>query len=197
MNPLYVYSRGAGPTDCSPKQDQNYTDWPSGNHQDCVQATPGTRRVSIVCGLLQRITGVTPANFSASSSACNSNNSGTCPTNYWPNYNTKLDDPRKIDVVLTAPIDLANVAGTPGGWVPIRRFARFYVTGWDTSLFPNCGTGGAPNNDTFPGHGKKVDNGAIWGHWITDVDPGGAPDPNNPCQLNSIGPVICVPALTR
>jgi hypothetical protein len=196
LNPLYVYGRG-NPTNCSPAVDQDYTNWPGGNHQDCVQTTPGTRRVSVVCGLLQRITGVTVANFSASGSACNSNNTGTCPVNYWPNYDTLSNDPRKIDVVLTAPLDLAAASGSPQYWVPVRRFARFYVTGWDTSLFPKCGNNGAPNNDPFPVRGKLAsDNGAIWGHWIMDVDPGGIPN-GTQCITSSGAPTLCVPALTR
>jgi hypothetical protein len=199
LNPLFVYGRG-NPTDCSPAVDQDYTDWPASNHQDCVQTTPGTRRTGVVCGLLQRITGVTPANFQASSSACNSNIAGeTCPTNYWPNYDTLgPNDPRKIDVVLTSPLDLAAAAGSPQAWIPIRRFAKFYVTGWDTSLAPHCGNSGAPNNDPFPAPpGSKVsDNGAIWGHWIIDVDPGGTPN-GVQCDTSSGEPTNCVPALTR
>lgn len=198
LNPLFVYARGSGPTDCSPAVDQNYTDWPSGNHQDCVKTTPGTRRVSIICSLLQRITGVQPAQFNPNSSFCNSNNPATCPTNNWPNTNVPGDH-RKIDVVLTAPLDLAAADGSPQYWIPIRKFATFYVTGWDQSLFPKCGKRGAQfgENDDFPGTGKNTSqNGALWGHWIKDVDPGGTPD-GNPCDLSSIEPVNCVPALTR
>ncbi|HEV8461036.1 MAG TPA: Tad domain-containing protein [Gaiellaceae bacterium] len=200
MNPLFVYGRGApsDPIDCSPAVDQNYTGWPNGNHQDCVQTTPGSRRNDIVCGLLQRITRVTPANFQTGPSACTGSGviGASCPTNHWPDTSDP-NDPRKIGVVLTAPLDLAAADGSPQFWIPIRRFATFYVTGWDTSLAPKCGTGGAPNNDTFPGKNKNSsDNGAIWGHWISDDDVGGQPD-GNPCDLNSIEPVNCVPALVR
>jgi hypothetical protein len=204
MNPLFVYGRGSPgqPIDCSPAVDQNYTGWPSGNHQDCVQTTPGSRRNGIVCALLQRITGVTPANFQTGANSCTGNGvtGQTCPKNYWPNYDTVPNDPRKIGVVLTAPLDLAAADGSPQFWIPIRRFATFYVTGWDTSLAPNCGNrgGGSPyyENDPFPGKGKQSQNGAIWGHWISDEDVGGNPD-GNPCDLNSIEPVNCVPALVR
>jgi hypothetical protein len=203
MNPLFVYARGAPgqPIDCSPAVDQNYTGWPSGNHQDCVQTTPGTRRNGIVCALLQRITGVTPANFQAGPNSCTGNGvtGATCPTNYWPNYETIPNDPRKIGVVLTAPLDLAAADGSPQFWIPIRRFATFYVTGWDTSLAPKCGNRGGAfgENDAFPGKGKNSsDNGAIWGHWISDEDVGGQPD-GNPCDTTSIEPVNCVPALVR
>jgi hypothetical protein len=197
MNPLFIYSRGApsDPINCSPAVDQNYTGWPSGNHQDCVQTTPGSRRNGIVCALLQRITGVTPANFQTGPNSCTGSgvSGASCPTNYWPNYDTIPNDPRKIGVVLTAPLDLAAADGSPQFWIPIRRFATFYVTGWDTSLAPKCPT----QNDPFPGKGKNSsDNGAIWGHWISDEDVGGLPD-GNPCNTTSIEPVNCVPALVR
>jgi Putative Flp pilus-assembly TadE/G-like len=202
MNPLFVYGRGAPgqPIDCSPAVDQNYTGWPSGNHQDCVGTLPGSHRVGVVCGLVQRITLVTPANFKASSSACSSSISAAiCPHNYWPNYDTVPNDPRKIGVVLTAPLDLAAADGSPQFWIPIRRFATFYVTGWDQSLFPNCGKRGPAfdENDDFPGKGKlNSQNGAIWGHWISDDDVGAQPD-GNPCDIASVEPVNCVPALVR
>ncbi len=141
---------------------------------------------------------MTPANFQSGPNSCTGSgvSGATCPTNYWPNYDTIPSDPRKIGVVLTAPLDLAAADGSPQFWIPIRRFATFYVTGWDTSLAPKCGTGGAPNNDTFPGKGKLSQNGAIWGHWISDEDVGGQPD-GNPCNTSSIEPVNCVPALVR
>ena len=56
MNPLFVYSRPPG-SDCSPATDGNTTDWPNGNHQDCVQTTPGQRRRKIICPLVDRIVG--------------------------------------------------------------------------------------------------------------------------------------------
>jgi putative Flp pilus-assembly TadE/G-like protein len=197
LNPLYIYGRG-NPTDCSPAQDQNYTGWPGGNHQDCVQTTPGTRRTDIVCGLIQWVTGVSAAAFNASSSACQGSTGGSCTPNNWPDYNKDPNDRRKITFILTSPLDLAAAAGAPQFWIPIRRFATFYVTGWDTGLNPNCGNSGPPNNDKFPGAagGKAVSNGAIWGHWIFDVDNGGVPS-NGGCDLNSIEPINCVPVLTR
>ena len=56
MNPLFVYSRPPG-SDCSPATDGNTTGWPNGNNQDCVQTTPGQRRIKIVCALVDRIVG--------------------------------------------------------------------------------------------------------------------------------------------
>jgi Putative Flp pilus-assembly TadE/G-like len=205
LNPLYIYNRGPGPTDCSPEQDPPaaiaYTGWPGGDHQDCVVTTPGTRRVNIICALLQRITGVTTQNFNPGSNACNSNFAATCPYNYWPNPDTLGDkDLRKVTFVLTSPVDLASNANPPPLlWIPIRRFATFYITGWDTSLFPNCGNSGKNGqNDPFPGAvgGKASQNGAIWGHWIDDVDVGGIPN-GVQCDTSSGEPTNCVPALTR
>jgi hypothetical protein len=191
LNPLYVYGRGGSTINCSPAVDQDYVDWPGGNHQDCVETTPGTRRVNVVCGLLQRITGVTPANFSASSSACTGASSGTCPANNWGGT-IPPGDPREIDVVLVAPVDLAAAAGSPQAWIPIRSFAQFYVTGWDPSLNPSC----TNVNDPFPGKGKQTaTDGAIWGHWMSDTENGTGN--GNPCPLSSLEPVLCVPVLTR
>ena len=111
--------------------------------------------------------------------------------NNWPN--PPDGDPREVDVVLTAPVDLAAAAGSPQAWVPIRKFAKFYVTGWDPSVGPNCNG----VNDTFPGPpgGKQTQNGAIWGHWLSDTE-NGVGD-GNPCPTNSIEPVNCVPVLSR
>jgi hypothetical protein len=196
LNPMYVYARGAGPTDCSPEQDQNYTGWPDSNHQDCVQTTPGTRRTSIICALLQRITGVTAQNFSGSSNACNQNFAASCPYNYWPNPDTIANDSRKVTFILTSPVDLAAAGNSPDFWIPIRRFATFYVTGWDQSLFPKCGNSGKNGeNDPFPGTGKASQNASIWGHWIEDVDLGVSN--GNPCDTSSPEPTNCVAALTR
>lgn len=193
MNPLYVYGRG-NPIDCSPAVDPPnplaYTGWPSGNHQDCVATTPGTRRVGIVCGLVQRITGVPAASFNASSGACGGGSSGVCPANNWGG-NIPTDDLRKIDVVLVAPVDLAAGSGSPQAWIPIRSFAQFYVTGWDPSVNPSCNG----QNDSYPGPAKESTNGAIWGHWMSDTE-NGVGD-GSPCPLSSLEPVLCVPVLTR
>jgi Flp pilus assembly protein TadG len=187
LNPLFVYGRG-NPIDCSPAVDQNYTGWPDGNHQDCVKTTPGTRRQGIVCALVLYMT---KQSYDPNSN-CNSNGAGVCPANNWP----KTDDPtdlRKVTFILTSPLDLAAAGNSPGFWVPIRRFATFYVTGWDPSILPSC----AGVNDTYPGTGKKsAQAGTLWGHWIFDVDPGGTPNGGG-CDTSSIAPINCVPVLTR
>jgi Flp pilus assembly protein TadG len=187
LNPLFVYGRG-NPTNCSPAVDQDYVDWPSGNHQDCVETTPGTRRQGIVCALVLYMT---QQSYDPNSN-CNSNGAGQCPPNNWPNTGDD-NDPRKVTFILTSPLDLAAAGNSPGFWVPIRRFATFYVTGWDPAINPSC----TNVNDSYPGVGKKTNTtGAIWGHWIFDVDPGGTPNGGG-CDTTSIAPINCVPTLTR
>jgi hypothetical protein len=188
LNPLFPYGRG-NPIDCSPMKDQDYTDWPDGNHQDCVETTPGTRRQGIVCALVLYMT---KQSYDPNSN-CNSNGAGVCPDNNWPDTEKVADDPRKVTFILTSPADLAAAGNSPGFWVPIRRFATFYVTGWDPSINPSC-TG---VNDGYPGVGKKsAQAGTLWGHWIDDFDPGGIPTGSG-CDVNGVEPVNCVPVLTR
>jgi hypothetical protein len=188
LNPLYTYGRGA-PTNCSPATDQDYTNWPSGNHQDCVKTTPGSRRQGIVCALVLYMT---KQSYDPNSN-CNSNGAGVCPANNWPNTDTDSGDLRKITFILTSPADLAAADNSPGFWLPIRRFATFYVTGWDPAINPPC----AGVNSTWPGGGKKSSEaGTLWGHWINDFDPGGTPN-GGTCDVNGVEPVNCVPVLTR
>jgi hypothetical protein len=188
LNPLFVYNRGA-PTNCSPAADQDYTDWPGGNHQDCVETTPGTRRQGIVCALVLYITGQ-PYD---TNSNCNSNGAGSCPANGWTTGDVnESGDKRRVTFILTSPVDLAAAGNNPGFWIPIRRFATFYVTGWDPGINPQCG-----NNEAYPVSGRRTNQtGAVWGHWIDDLDPGGTPD-GGTCDLGGVEPVNCVPVLTR
>ena len=81
--------------------------------------------------------------------------------------------------------------GIPQAWLPIRRFATFYVTGWDSNIKPQCA-----GNEGYPGkHKNNSDNGAVWGHWINYDDTAGTPN-GQACVL-STSPTNCVPALTR
>jgi hypothetical protein len=183
--PLYMNMRnGVCPTDGRPASQQV---WPNGNQQDCVQQTPGTRRVGIVCPLVDRIVGADV------NDNCNGNSGSSCTTapNNWPGGNVPGGDPRAITLIVTSPADLAATASNPQGWFPIRRFATFYVTGWDKSIDPQC-----QDNETFPGKGKQSQNGAVWGHWMIYVDNTGIGNNQN-CPINSVQPVNCVPVLTR
>jgi hypothetical protein len=186
LNPLFINERNG---DCSNPP------WPSGNHQDCVQTTPGTRRTGIICPLVLRVVG---APFGTT---CNNNTVGTCPVNYWKTFNgspPNSSDPRALTMIITSAADFASAAGSPQAWIPIRRFATFYITGWDSGIQPQCPTNGQfVGNDPFPVKGKQnSDNGAVWGHWTNWVDVLGTGN-NQTCPTNSPQPVNCVPVLTR
>ena len=170
LNPLYVNTRNG---DCTNPP------WPQGNHQDCVQTTPGVRRTQIPQALVDHINAAT-----------------NCPTNYWQaSYNYRVDptaDPRAITMIITSDVDLTLAHNGSQAWIPIWQFAVFYVTGWDTHINPNCN--GPNGNESFPGGGKKnSQNGAIWGHWIkyTEIGVGNGAG----CNLGELG--NCVPVLIR
>jgi hypothetical protein len=181
MNPLFLWARTDG-TGCAPAQDQNFTGWPDLNHQDCVRTTPGSRRQNIICALVLRITG------QSVTGNCQGGAGGTCPAYNWPR--PPGIDARKIGMILTSPIDLAAADGAPQFWIPIRRFATFYIAGWDQNIKPQCG--GA----TFPGKGKQSQNAAVWGYWMDDSDTSGTTDGKG-CDTSSLEPTNCVPSLTR
>jgi hypothetical protein len=190
MNPLFVYSRPAG-SDCSPAIDGNTTGWPNGNNQDCVETTPGQRRVAIVCALVDRIVN------NPYGTQCTGSATGTCPDNNWTTQNIQPGDPRAVQMIVTSTADFASGAGSPQSWLPIRKFATFYVTGWDNSIKPQCpGSPGHPGNEPYPGKNKNnSDNGAVWGHWINYEDTAGTPN-GQTCVIGT-SPTNCVPALTR
>jgi len=76
--------------------------------------------------------------------------------------------------------------------VPVRRFATFYITGWDSRVTPQCF-----GNDPFPTKGKRTqDNEAVWGHWMNYSDTAGISNGQG-CPIASVQPINCVPALTR
>jgi hypothetical protein len=188
MNPLFVYSRPPG-GDCSPATDGNTTGWPNGNNQDCVQTTPGSRRVSIVCPLVDRIVN------SPYGTNCNNQATGTCPANNWSTTTGSAGipegDPRAVTMIISSTADFASADGSPQAWLPIRKFATFYVTGWDSQIKPQCA-----GNEAYPGtHKNNSDNGAVWGHWITYTDSAGTP--NGQVCVIATSPTNCVPALTR
>jgi hypothetical protein len=186
LNPIFVNTRNTCGTPPGPP-------WPNGNQQDCVKTTPGARRQNIICPLVLRITGQ-PFD---SNSNCNANGAGACPTNYWALNNGTVDvagDPRALTMIITSAADLAAGAGSPQSWIPVRRFATFYITGWDSNIKPQCGDN--ENYPTSPGSKKNSQNAAVWGHWINYVDSAGTGN-NQPCDVNSVQPINCVPVLTR
>jgi hypothetical protein len=186
LNPLFINTRNTCGTPPGPP-------WPNTNQQDCVQTTPGSRRVKIVCTLVNRITG---APFGTT---CNGGSAGTCPANNWSqttgSANIPAGDPRAVVMIITADVDLAAGVGSPQFWIPIRKFATFYVTGWDKNINPSC----TNVNEPYPVKGKRngnSQNGSIWGHWINYVDTAGTPN-GQLCVVTPGSPTNCVPALTR
>src|SRR5439155_364960 len=83
-------------------------------------------------------------------------------------------------------------AGDPRAWAPLRRFAAFYSTGWDSASKPQCPTAGSfAGNEPFPIKGKQnSQHGAVWGHWTSYVDVLGTGD-NQDCPINSVQPINC------
>ena len=128
-------------------------------YADCVQthSTNGTKRAQIVGAIADLIVV-----------------GGTCSPNRWSAYQSGTPipggDPRAITLVITQPADLSQNSLT----VPIRNFATFYVTGWDTGGgIPSCnGLPPSQSNEALcSGSCKKSALGAIWGHWVEYTDP--------------------------
>jgi putative Flp pilus-assembly TadE/G-like protein len=149
------------------------------NAADCVTTTQGLRRNKIPGAIASIVV-----------------KNGICAENQW-NYpgGPPADDPRKLLFIITSPADLSGQTGPVT--VPIRNFATFYVTGWDTQANPKCATvaNGGTGNDPYPGGGGgNADNGAIWGHWLTNTDPDGGGS-GVLCDFKSFGD--CVAVLSR
>lgn len=167
-NPLEVNTRNGV---CDPEP-------PSANEPfDCVGTISGTRRNQIPGAIATRI---------------------NCSDNNWPAYINGFPsgepanwatDPRKILMVITAPADLSGVNSPT--LIPIRKFATFYVTGWDPSA-ATCN-----KNEPYPGKGKKNQaNGAIWGYWMSDtLSSGQGTGGDVPCDFTQFGD--CIAVLTR
>jgi Flp pilus assembly protein TadG len=121
------------------------------------------------------------------------NITGGCSRNNWPTTQAQADqffkdkdytnDSRYVTLVITdnTAFSSSNTAE------PVKYFADFYVTGWDTGngagkpkgcygFSPGAGTCGNPNSDAHPYlgclAGKVIsgDNGDMWGHFILGVD---------------------------
>jgi hypothetical protein len=191
--PLTIYNSALHPNGvCDPELRET-----SNNaFSDCVQATQGQRR--------QKIPGTIGSLIV--------NNNNVCSPNHWPEFSANPTtfsfppgDPRAITMIITAPADLSSQNTV----VPIRNFATFYVTGWDSAGggAPKCNLpqpgnpatmpppAGGYGNEPFPGTGKKNNqNGAIWGHWIVYTDPnaGGNGTFCNPATFG-----VCTPVLSR
>lgn len=116
-------------------------------------------------------------------------NTCTAP-NRWAQFFTPgfdTTDPRIVHIVLT---DWSTFTGSGNEAFPVRRFAAFYITGWQGNPgFDNPCQG---NGDDTAARGEVV------GHWIKyvqKVNTGGAG--NELCDLSGTSLELCVPVLTR
>jgi hypothetical protein len=180
---------------------------------DCVGLVGGNKTPiakAIACRII--------TNTTASDCATGNTKNPVCSADNWdPNLGASsvpANDPRALTMVITAPEDLSGNNGPP---VPIRNFATFYVTGWNTQgSAPSCDSYGAvaptagPNawvrnqctDGTAPQNGCKTngnnqnggDPGEVWGYWMTYTDPSGIPT-GSPCNPAALG--TCTPVLTR
>jgi Flp pilus assembly protein TadG len=149
---------------------------PPNSPVDCVSTIQGNRRNKIPEAIADRV---------------------NCSDNNWDAYASgaiseiPADDPRKVILIVTAPADLSGQTGPT--LIPIRTFATFYVTGWDTT--GNAAT--CNKNDPFPIKGKKNNqNGAIWGYYIKNFIPSGSGSGTGAfCDFNAFG--NCISVLTR
>jgi hypothetical protein len=156
------------------------------------------------------------------------NGYGGCTPNYWPKTATEAqnffkpvdegghdftNDPRYVTLIVTDNTAFQKV-NIP---VPVKYFAGFYVTGWDTAngngagkphgcfnFPPSAGTCGAPNNDAHPllgclaGTSTTNDNGDIWGHFVKFVGFSAFATPSDDlCVLTATTAETCVATLVE
>jgi hypothetical protein len=154
------------------------------------------------------------------------NGYGGCTPNYWPTTQAEADqffkpvdkgghdftnDPRYVTLIVTdnTAFNSSNTAE------PVKYFAGFYVTGWDTDngngkpkgcygFPPSANTCGAPNNDRHPllgclaGQTVSTDNGDLWGHFVKFVAFSATATPSDDlCALTSTSPDACVAVLVE
>jgi putative Flp pilus-assembly TadE/G-like protein len=116
---------------------------------------------------------------------------GACYPNNWATYpNLPTSDRRIVPLILTDFGAFTGSGGSPTDEVAVRRFASFYVTGWDGA---SCAS-----NETYPFAGSEKGN--IWGHFIIHIAPPtfGRGDPETRCQFNTEFDIdTCIAVLTR
>jgi len=182
---------------------------------DCVGLVGGNKTPiakAVSCRIFTNTTPTDCASGATKNPVCSANNwSPTAGASSVPG-----SDPRAITMVITAPEDLSGNSGPP---VPIRNFATFYVTGWNTQgSATGCGGNYGPvspsaapdalvknqctDGSLEPASGCKTsgknpnggDQGEVWGYWMTYTDPNGIPT-QTICNVQAFG--TCTPALTR
>jgi hypothetical protein len=145
----------------------------------CVQTEPGESKQTVGKAMAARILGNRMATTCSGSqdNQWDANSPGDLP----------VKDPRKIGVFLT---DFAAFTGAGRGFVPVRKFAEFYVTGW-SGQENNNGSPICAKNDPVPGDA----DGYLVGHFIKDIAPPGVPDNGQACDPTSLD--LCTAVLTK
>ena len=120
------------------------------------------------------------------------------------------NDPRYITLIITDNTAFSSANSAE----PVKYFAGFYATGWDSGNgagkpkgcydFPIAGDCGNPNNDAHPflgclaGKVTSQDNGDMWGHWVQFVDFSSNATPSDSlCNLTSSSLATCTAVLVE
>jgi hypothetical protein len=114
-----------------------------------------------------------------------------CAPNNWDMYpDLPQNDVRIVPLILTDFGAFTGSGGSPSQMVAVRRFANFYVTGWD-------GGQSCAENEPYAFSGSAQGN--IWGHFIRQIAPPnfGRGDPNISCDFLGDELDICIAVLTR
>jgi hypothetical protein len=173
--PIYLWKNG----DCGPPPPNAAPDTtPAGAAIDCVGVIPGNKRGPLKQAFSDLV-GTSCNNWNAWKA------SGGTLANFPP-----VGDPRVITVLITSPADLSGNGGSTAD-IPVLNLATFYITGGDGLKNPSGGAACA--NDPYPGNGSS--NGAIWGHFIKYVPPGGVSGGGQFCNPTAFGD--CVAVLTQ
>ena len=148
-----------------------------------------------------------------------------CSPNQWPKTASQAttfftadakgnygytNDPRYVTLIITdnTAFSSSNTAE------PVKYFAGFYATGWDTGNgsgkpkgcygFPLVNTCGNPNNDAHPllgclaGNITSRDNGDMWGHFVKFVGFSSSGTPSDDvCDLTSGSVETCIAVLVE
>lgn len=162
---------------------------------DCVNSNSNGDKIPECVAALIQIGG---RNVGQPGDPCHYQNNTGCAVDHWLTDGV-IDpaDPRIINTFIVFPPDVSNTGQTI---LPIRQFAGFYVTGWayqgNAVTCPTTDASGNPsperNEPAPPGAGSS----AIWGHWISYVDPD-ATGNGKQCQFGQQTFGLCTPVLTR
>ena len=162
---------------------------------DCVNTNNNGAQVPQCIAALIATGGTISAN------TCHRNGFTDCSPDHWLlGDGIPGGDPRVITTFVVYEGDVANANGNTN--LPIRTFASFYVTGWQLksngaqAITCPPGTGAnepAPSN-LCTGNGNSCNFDAIWGHWISYVEPGAGGN-GQPCNFSAFGD--CAVVLTR